>query len=136
MLKPRRGAEPPINLLLLGVLLFTAEGVAGPFRTPDLTAAMVGVMVFLSATAYRHAVPIGTGGRLAYAMIRGCALWLILGAAIYMGLSEAPLEEEVRPLFLKVDEVLPERFWFPLGWAVLTVFSFLIGPKGHPFVRN
>ncbi len=135
MIKPRRGAEPSMTLILIGVLLFTAADAAGPFRTPTLVSSIAGLLVFLTATAYRYAVPMGTGGRMAFAIARGCALWLLFGGLLYTALSEAPTSDILQPLFLQLDSVFAERFWFPAAWLVLAVICYVFGPKGHTYGR-
>ena len=103
--------------------------------TPDLGDALLGFLLLFVALAYRADLDRRFVTRAAFALVNGAALWLIAAGLLYTGLTDPALQDSAAPYGAQIKSVIAERFWFPAGWAALSLLAFVAirtGRKERP----
>lgn len=132
----KRQQEPSVFLAVLGLIVAALVTVFQSSGQEDLTDALIGLMLYLVSTSYRHEVPDRFAPRAAFAMVRGAALWLVLAGVLYTLRAEPLTQLHIEPWCWIMSSYVSERFWTPLGWSVLSLLAYLFHRRNRGEVAS
>ncbi|WP_421701677.1 hypothetical protein [Aliiroseovarius sp.] len=114
---PAERSEPTLTLAVLGILVAAVVSIFQSDGMPSLTDSLLGITLAAVARAYNRAIPRAPAESLAYAMVVGAAVYLMVAGVFHVFTTDT--------FRGSIDAFFPDDYWAATVWILVAAICFI-----------